>query len=528
MTMLTYRSGVADGRDSFGQTVRAEWTKIRTVRGWLIGLLLAALLPTGFAFLSRSGCAVSETGANGKSVTSACPGPPIGPNGEAVEDDFYFVHQPLTGNGSLTVRLTSMTGLYAAAGLNTTTGTAGWSSGLQPWAKAGLIIKENTTQGSPYAAIMLTGSHGVHFQYNFIHDVTGGPSSVKAPVWLRLTRSGDTITGYSSANGVRWSLVGSATLTGLGSTAQIGMLAASPPYVKATSAHSGFVAPSQATGVFDRVDLSGVSRSWNGVAIGGDSVNAPVDTGVDAWTQSGGTFTVQGAGDAAPDIGMAAPGGGGPGQSVDLDLVGDFVGLIALIVVATMFMTSEYRRGLIRVTFAASPNRGRVLAAKAIVIAAVTFVAALIGTILALVVGLHMLHSGGVPILPVPKLTLVRIVAGTAAVFAVAAVLILALGALLRRTAVVVVLGIVIFVLEWLLTRGGTLPISVADWLLRLTPAAAYAVQQSIPAYSFVPGNYTPANGFYPLAPWAGFLVLCLWAAAALGLAIYVMNRRDA
>jgi hypothetical protein len=169
-----------------------------------------------------------------------------------------------------------------------------------------------------------------------------------------------------------------------------------------------------------------------------------------------------------------------------------------------------------------------VLAAKALVIAAVTFVAALIGTTLAMAVSLHLLHSGGSQILPVPKLTIVRIVAGTAAAFAVVSVLILALAALLRRTAVVVVIGIVTFVLGWLLTRGGLLPVTVADWILRLTPAAAYAVQQAIPAYSFVPGNYTPANGFYPLAPWAGFLVICLWAAAALGLAIYVMNRRDA
>jgi len=528
MTMLTYQSPVTDSRDSFGQTVRAEWTKLRTMRGWMIGLLLAAVLPAGFAFLGRSSCASQTSGPNGRTVTTACPGPAIGPNGEAVNDNFFFVHQPLTGNGSLTVRLTSLTGLYPAAGLNTTTGTAGWTSGVQPWSRAGIIIKENTTPGSAYAAIMLTGSHGVHFQYNFIHDVSGGSSFLKAPVWLRLTRSGDTITGYASANGVRWSLVGSATLTGLGPTAQIGMLAASPPHVRATSAHTGFVAPSQATGVFDRVDLSGASGSWNGTANGGDSDNAAVDTGVDGWTRSGGTFTVQGAGDIAPDVGMASPGGGGgPGQTVDLTLVGDFVGLIALIVIAAMFMTSEYRRGLIRVTFAASPNRGRVLAAKAIVIAAVTFVAALIGTILALAVGVHMLHSGGVPILPIPKLTLIRIVVGTAAVFAVVAVLILALAALLRRTAVVVVLGIVVFVLGWLLTRGGLLPAGVAEWILRLTPAAGYAVQQSIPSYSFVPANYTPGNGFYPLAPWAGFAVLCLWAAAALGLTIYVTNRRD-
>jgi len=68
MTVLTYQSPVADSRDSFGQTVRAEWTKLRTVRGWLIGLLLAAVLPAGFAFLGQSHCGVSQSGPNGKSV----------------------------------------------------------------------------------------------------------------------------------------------------------------------------------------------------------------------------------------------------------------------------------------------------------------------------------------------------------------------------------------------------------------------------------------------------------------------------
>jgi hypothetical protein len=110
MTVLTYQSPVADSRDSFGQTVRSEWTKLRTMRGWLIGLLLAAVLPAGFAFLGQAHCGVSTSGPNGKSVSTACPGPAVGPNGEAVEDDPYFVHQPLTGNGSLTVRLTSLTG----------------------------------------------------------------------------------------------------------------------------------------------------------------------------------------------------------------------------------------------------------------------------------------------------------------------------------------------------------------------------------------------------------------------------------
>ena len=47
-----------------------------------------------------------------------------------------------------------------------------------------------------------------------------------------------------------------------------------------------------------------------------------------------------------------------------------FAGLIAVVVVAAMFITAEYRRGLIRITLAASPRRGRVLAAKAVVIGA--------------------------------------------------------------------------------------------------------------------------------------------------------------
>src|ERR1700735_46506 len=152
MTTLTYQSPVTDSRDSFGQTVRAEWTKLRTVRGWLIGLLLAAVLPAGFAFLGQAHCASTTSGPNGRTGTTACPGPTIGPTGEAVEDDFYFVHQPLPGNGSLTVRLTSMPGLYLGPGDdNTGTGTTGWTSGRQPWSKTGILIKENTAPGSAYA-----------------------------------------------------------------------------------------------------------------------------------------------------------------------------------------------------------------------------------------------------------------------------------------------------------------------------------------------------------------------------------------
>ena len=36
------------------------------------------------------------------------------------------------------------------------------------------------------------------------------------------------------------------------------------------------------------------------------------------------------------------------------------------------------------------------------------------------------------------------------------------------------------------------------------------------------------AGSVYPLAPWAGFGVLCAWTAAALALAWWQLRRRDA
>ena len=72
------------------------------------------------------------------------------------------------------------------------------------------------------------------------------------------------------------------------------------------------------------------------------------------------------------------------------------------------------------------------------------------------------------------------------------------------------------------------LPVGTAQWLLRLTPASAFAIQQSTQQYAQVSTTYTPATGYYPLSPIAGFAVLCAWTALALGLAAVLMRRRDA
>jgi ABC-type transport system involved in multi-copper enzyme maturation permease subunit len=175
----------------------------------------------------------------------------------------------------------------------------------------------------------------------------------------------------------------------------------------------------------------------------------------------------------------------------------------------------------------ASPRRGRILAAKAIVVGAVAFVVGLAAAALVVTFGQRILRSNGVYVHPATTLTELRVIAGTAALLAVAAVLALAIGAVLRRSATAVTAVIVGIVLPYLLALS-VLPAGAAQWLLRITPAAAFAIQQSTPQYYQVANIYTPVNGYFPLAPWAGFAVLCAWTALALGVAAFLFRRRDA
>jgi len=523
MTDTLYRSQIQPGHDSFAQTVRAEWVKFRTVRGWVIGLVVAALaiLALGLGPSAQGSC-----GTNGPA--SDCT-QPLGPGGEEVTDSFYFAHQPLDGNGTITVRVTSLTGqIPDFSGGGGGSGQPQTRSGLVPWAKAGIIIKASTAQGSAYAAMMVTGAHGVQMQYDYTGDAPGlaGAVSAASPRWLRLTRSGDTFTGYDSTDGAHWTKVGVATLTGLPPTVLGGLFATSPPYWQATEAGTSVTGgDSEATGAFDHVSLLGgwPNAAWAGTAIG--DAGGPAAGSPGGFQEAAGRFTVSGVGDIAPSVAGAA----GLGVTIAQTLIGVFAGLIAVAVVGAMFMTAEYRRGLIRVTLAATPGRGRVLAAKAVVIAAVTFAVGLVSSAIVVTEGQRILRSHGVYVWPVTMLTEARVIVGTAAVLAVAAVIALAIGAILRRSAGAVAAAIVVIVLPYLLTvTTPLLPAGPTEWLARVTPAAAFAVQQTLIAYPQVSNLYTPSAGYYPLAPWAGFAVLCAWAAVALALAAYLLHQRDA
>jgi hypothetical protein len=77
-----YRSQLPVGRDGFAQLLRAEFTKFRTVRAWMIALFAAAVVFVVVSFLSAS-----------ESRSGATPPVPTGPGGQAVADTYTFVHQ---------------------------------------------------------------------------------------------------------------------------------------------------------------------------------------------------------------------------------------------------------------------------------------------------------------------------------------------------------------------------------------------------------------------------------------------------
>jgi hypothetical protein len=527
-----YRSLAVPGRDGFAQALRAEWTKFRTVRGWVIGALVGILAMAGVGLLASGGgqsaCQSTQGSAQGPHSSSCGSGIsfPLGPGGEPVSDSFYLVRQPLAGDGTITVRLSSLTGRVTPADGNGTS----MVPGLVAWAKAGLIIKENLKQGSQYAAVLFAADHGVRMQWNYTGDTAGLPGTVGTanPRWLRLIRSGDVITGYDSADGAHWSQVGTVTLTGLPSTAQVGLFATSPDNNQVTTGFGGGAGvsggPAQATAVFDQLGTSG---GWAAGPWAGQSVGTPEIPGADGYHQSGGQFTLTGQGDIAP----VPAGHGGPADSaatVSDYLVGTFAALIALVVVAALFVTAEYRRGLIRLTLAATPARGHVLAAKAVVVAVVGFFVGLIGAGIAVLAGHAITRAKGHYAFPISGMAEARVILGTALVTAVASVLAMAIGIIVRRSAATVAAVVIVIVLPYFLAEASVVPLGAGDWLLRVLPAAGFALQQPYPAYGQVTMHYAPFSGYFPLAPGAGLAVLAAWTAAAFALAVYLLRRRDA
>ena len=197
--------------------------------------------------------------------------------------------------------------------------------------------------------------------------------------------------------------------------------------------------------------------------------------------------------------------------AVSLDGIG--VATLAIAVLGVLCISSEYSSGMIRTSLIAVPRRGRVLAAKSLVFAVVTFVVGEVTSFTAFFVG-QALISGHAPQAALGDPGVARAVVGAGLALTALAVLSVAAGALLRHPAAgIACMVAVLFVLPGI---AQALPDSWRN------PVTEYWPTQAGGQIAVV---HVAARS---LQPWPGFGVMCLFVAIVYAIAWTLLDRRDA
>ena len=112
-------------------------------------------------------------------------------------DQFRYVWQNFTGDGELDARVVKQTDTNAAA-------------------KAGVMLRQTVDPVSPYYAVFMTPRGGIRVQYrsgfNENTKDIAFPSET-LPVYLRISRTGTSYSAYTSADGDKWTLLPSSTVS---------------------------------------------------------------------------------------------------------------------------------------------------------------------------------------------------------------------------------------------------------------------------------------------------------------------------
>ncbi|HSY19782.1 MAG TPA: PQQ-dependent sugar dehydrogenase, partial [Candidatus Acidoferrales bacterium] len=147
----------------------------------------------------------SATYTNGEFDVTAS-GSDIGGNA----DTGHFAFQPINGSGQIIARVIDV-------------------QYTDPWAKAGVMFRESLGTDSRNVLMQATGGNGIGMQWRTnTGDVTSyvpGPD-FSTPYWVKIVRSGDVFTSYSSPNAVDWTVTGSVTNV-MSSMIEVGLVACS-------------------------------------------------------------------------------------------------------------------------------------------------------------------------------------------------------------------------------------------------------------------------------------------------------------
>jgi regulation of enolase protein 1 (concanavalin A-like superfamily) len=121
-------------------------------------------------------------------------------------DRFHFVYQPIDGDVDVRARIDSITR-------------------VDKWSTAGVMIRSSLDDDAAHGYALVSVAMGTGFERRTAPGATSEHTAGRrdaAPIWVRLVRSGSTLTAYTSPDGRSWTLVGSDTVA-LGRIAYVGL-----------------------------------------------------------------------------------------------------------------------------------------------------------------------------------------------------------------------------------------------------------------------------------------------------------------
>ena len=146
-------------------------------------------LPTGWsdADIGNTGASGSATYSNGTFTVKGA-----GADVWGTSDAFNYVYMPMSASGWIVARVATV-------------------SDQANWVKAGVMIRGSLDPSSAQAFMLVSHAKGVAFQRRTADgnaSVSTSGSASTAPRWVKLVRTGTTISGYESTDGSNWTLVG--------------------------------------------------------------------------------------------------------------------------------------------------------------------------------------------------------------------------------------------------------------------------------------------------------------------------------
>jgi hypothetical protein len=162
----------------------------------------------------------------------------------AQADQFHYAYQEMTGDGEISARV------------------VGISPASDGWSKAGVMIRETLDADSKHMMMVLTSGEGSGIAFQGRMETAGastsfhGDISASPPHWVKLTRVGNTITAYHSADGTNWELFTDASPDGAHTNPIEVAMAETVNIGLSITSHN--TAGELRTGTFDNVTINGV------------------------------------------------------------------------------------------------------------------------------------------------------------------------------------------------------------------------------------------------------------------------------